>query len=390
MSANDYESMIQWHPEMILISESPIIWQGFLTVFCRSNFGRNVRIKLKLTVPNYPSLHDAKINFGKEIALISNYINFSNQVKDLMSNARKVSLFLRHLQSLISNYIDVSYIEDNIYNVTDSNALDILQELKFVLEIPSEVQLLSDSSLNTFKLSLNNVSLQLQRTKCSLRPWIVIQSDLPEIPGFCPFEKNVLTLNVARNKFKLQVEMLKTTWSNLQQIDKHCWVQDPLQPKPCHLHRRIFLTPSLSMLIKINPLNPMDFPEIRFMGSKTEVELQNNLVSKNVHNWNATDSIIDNLLMLLNVTVFPKVEAKECVEDEDAIVADQECCICYSMVLDNEVLPSKICSNEKCRRHFHTSCLLQWLQAVPGNHIIFDHIHGSCPHCEESISCCIK
>ncbi|XP_076643462.1 E3 ubiquitin-protein ligase Fancl [Halictus rubicundus] len=390
MATDDYDSIVQSHPEMILISETPAVWQGFLTVSCRSNSGRNIRIKLKLTAPSYPSLHDAKIKFGKEITLIRNSIGFSNQVKDLMSKTRKVSLFLRQLQSLISNFIDVAYIEDNMYGATDNNALDILQELKLVLEIPSDVQLLSDSSLNTFKLSMNNVCLKLQRTKNRVRPWTVIYSDLPEIPSFGPFEKNVSTLNIARNKFKLQVEMLKTAWLNLQQIDKQCRVVDPLQPKPCHLYRRVFLTPSLSMFVRINPLNPTDLPEIKFLGSETEVELKNDFISKNVHNWNPKDCVIDNLMMLLNIEEFPKEEVEERMEDENAIVTDEECCICFSMMSDNELLPDKICSNEKCRRHFHTPCLLKWLQAVAGNHIIFDHIHGNCPHCEESISCCIK
>lgn len=57
---------------------------------------------------------------------------------------------------------------------------------------------------------------------------------------------------------------------------------DPLQPKPCHLYRRIYLTPSLSMFIKIDPLNPMDLPEIKFMGSETEVESKRELISKNL------------------------------------------------------------------------------------------------------------
>ncbi|XP_076278688.1 E3 ubiquitin-protein ligase Fancl [Lasioglossum baleicum] len=390
MANNDYDSIVQWHPEMILISETPVVWRGFLTVSCRSNSGRSIRIKLKLTAPSYPSLHDAKINFGEEITLIRNSTSFGNKVNDLMTKATKVSLFLRQLQSLISNFIDAAYIEDNMYDATDNNALDIWQELKLVLEIPSDVQLLSDTSLNTFKLSMNNVCLKLQRTKSRVRPWTVIYSDLPEIPGFGPFEKNVSTLNIARSKFKVQVEMLKTAWLNLQQIDKQCWVLDPLQPKPYHLYRRVFLTPSLSMFVRINPLNPMDLPEIKFMGSETEVELQNDLISKNVHNWNPKHHIIDNLMMLLNIAEFPKEEVNECVEDENAIVTDKECCICYCMVSDNELLPDKICNNEKCRRHFHTSCLLKWLQAVAGNHIIFDHIHGNCPHCEESISCCIK
>lgn len=64
---------------------------------------------------------------------------------------------------------------------------------------------------------------------------------------------------------------------------RNCWVIDPLQPKPCHLYRRIYLTPSLSMFIKIDPLNHMDLPEIKFMGSDIEVESKRDLVSRNLN-----------------------------------------------------------------------------------------------------------
>lgn len=95
---NDYKSIIQWHPEMILISEKPVTWKGFLKVSCNS--GRNMRIKLKLIVHNYPSLCDAEINFGKEIAFIRNK-EFSEKVKNLMHNVNKISIFLKQLQLLI-------------------------------------------------------------------------------------------------------------------------------------------------------------------------------------------------------------------------------------------------------------------------------------------------
>lgn len=64
--------------------------------------------------------------------------------------------------------------------------------------------------------------------------------------------------------------------------------------------------------------------------------------------------------MLLDIDTFLKKEInKESTEVNNVIVADEECCICFSLQLDNETLPDKICSNEKCKRHFHTSCLLQ-------------------------------
>ncbi|XP_043262653.1 E3 ubiquitin-protein ligase FANCL isoform X2 [Colletes gigas] len=367
MVIDDYKVIVQCHPEMILTSETPVTWQGFLAVSCRSNSGRNIRVKLKLIVPNYPLLHDANINFGKEITRIRS-IEFSQK----------------------SNFINNAHIEDDSHEVADNKAVELLQELKDALETSPGVKLLSDNNLNTIQLFMNGVSLTLQRTKYRACPWIVIHSDLPEIPAFGPFEKNLSTLIIARNKFKLQVEILENAWSNLRQIDEKCWVLDPLKPKPSHLYRRIYLTPSLSMFLQVSPLNPMDLPEIKFMGSEVEVELQRSLVSKKLHYWNPKYNIIDNLMMLLNIDTFPRKEEKVYIEDKNAIVADEECCICFSMELDNKIIPDKICSNAKCRRHFHTSCLLNWLQAVAGNHIMFDHIHGTCPNCQESISCCIN
>lgn len=75
-------------------------------------------------------------------------------------------------------------------------------------------------------------------------------------------------------------------------------------------------------------------------------------------NWRPEHDIINNLKMLLNIDIFPKKEIEESTEDYNAVVTDEECCICFSLDLDNN-LPDKICNNEKCRRHFHTSCLLQ-------------------------------
>lgn len=64
------------------------------------------------------------------------------------------------------------------------------------------------------------MTVRLQRTSHRTCPWTVVYSDLPEISTLGPFEKNILTLDIARNKLKLQVEMLKKVWSNLKQIDE--------------------------------------------------------------------------------------------------------------------------------------------------------------------------
>lgn len=52
----------------------------------------------------------------------------------------------------------------------------------------------------------------------------------------------------------------------------YCWVTDPINPKPHHLYRRIYLSSSLSILLTLNPLEPLDYPKIKFLGANKEVE----------------------------------------------------------------------------------------------------------------------
>jgi len=99
----NYEEILKCHPEMILISESPVTWQGFLLVselYPTTNI-RCSRVKVKLVMPNYPSFDKARISFDKHIAFLRN-IGFSREVKKSMKTQQKtVSLFLSQLQLLI-------------------------------------------------------------------------------------------------------------------------------------------------------------------------------------------------------------------------------------------------------------------------------------------------
>ncbi|KAG7214121.1 hypothetical protein KM043_001477 [Ampulex compressa] len=217
MVSSEYETILQWHPEMILISKTPMIWKGFLSSSCESNDGQTVRVKLKLCVPNYPSLRNAQLYFGKKISDLRD-TDFNRKVNELMQNVTKVSTFLRQLQSLLSDTFGNTYETSRIIG---NSSMDIIQELQSTLQTPSEVMLSSNDNLNTIRLSLRNISLTLQRNDYSIYPWKVVTSDLPELPGFDPFEKGISSLSVARNKFKLHVEMLEKSWAHLQEIDEH-------------------------------------------------------------------------------------------------------------------------------------------------------------------------
>lgn len=96
--------LLAWHPEMVLVSKSPVMLEGFLII---PNLpsptwkGLQVRVKLQIIAPNYPLLQNVQIKFGTAIAFLRNR-NFNERVKKLMnSDTTTVPTFLTQLQSLI-------------------------------------------------------------------------------------------------------------------------------------------------------------------------------------------------------------------------------------------------------------------------------------------------
>lgn len=49
-------------------------------------------------------------------------------------------------------------------------------------------------------------------------------------------------------------------------------------------------------------------------------------------------------------------EQQESLEDNNVIVGDRDCAICFHGKSENE-LPDKICDNNKCMKHYHSACL---------------------------------
>lgn len=103
----NYEEILERHPEMILVSESPVTWHGFLIIsrsLCAAYDFQSPRVRLKLIMPVYPSFESAHVKFGRQIASLRN-TEFHKRVKELIKTAFKteqtVSSFLTQLQSLI-------------------------------------------------------------------------------------------------------------------------------------------------------------------------------------------------------------------------------------------------------------------------------------------------
>lgn len=112
-SCYNYEAVFERHPEIILVSESPVTWHGFLIIsrsLCAAYDFQSPRVRLKLIMPDYPSFDRAHVQFGRKIASLRNR-EFPKKVKELIKAAVKteqtVSSFLTKLQSLI---VSIEYL----------------------------------------------------------------------------------------------------------------------------------------------------------------------------------------------------------------------------------------------------------------------------------------
>lgn len=92
----EYAEIIESHPGLVLTSDNPPTWKGFLIV--DPNLGVNVDIKL--IVPNYPELRDVDLLFGDSISLLFG-TRFEEKIYRLLENTTTVSSLLLQLKRVV-------------------------------------------------------------------------------------------------------------------------------------------------------------------------------------------------------------------------------------------------------------------------------------------------
>ncbi|KAL7463532.1 hypothetical protein ACHAXS_003893 [Conticribra weissflogii] len=119
--------------------------------------------------------------------------------------------------------------------------------------------------------------------------------------------------------------------------------------------------------------------------------VRDNQFCKNNGRWSEERSVRENLELWFGSSL----PSPYTTEKSDYLV---ECGICYAHRLPFEddtadsgesikgPLPEEKCSNPSCNRHYHESCLFEWLHSLPTARVSFDRIFGSCPYCCESVS----
>ncbi|GJQ85904.1 hypothetical protein Trydic_g21759 [Trypoxylus dichotomus] len=212
----------------------------------------------------------------------------------------------------------------------------------------------------------------------------IVKCDLPQKDDENLFEEED-SLIILYEKFMTRVDCpkLQMVFDILDEIDRNCWVIDPEKPCRRDLHRRIMLDMNLSIVITFNPSGMRDLPQIKFLGPHSAVKKYKEIVSRNFLNWNPNEDIFNELLKLLEIESFmPKPTQSQ---DEELLVNDGECCICFSLRL-NDKMPDIVCPNSSCSQYFHSECLYQWLCSLNSRKFYYE-IYGQCPNCEKTIQC---
>ena len=205
-------------------------------------------------------------------------------------------------------------------------------------------------------------------------------------------------LSTILNAVKKQIDRYAEYFDVMSNIDDTCWVLEPMKPTFTVSKRRIVIDKTCSVLLDINPEQPLDFCQMRFMGPPDKMRELQNTMSRSMHLWRAggeNRSIRDRLEELLEVTLpSPKprkdgnkrARAGSLDDDENYCT---ECGICYSFMEsegDQNLAPDQVCPKESCQRVFHYRCLYAWLQNVPSSRSSFGSLFGHCPYCNEWLS----
>uniref|UniRef100_A0A1B6LX46 RING-type domain-containing protein n=1 Tax=Graphocephala atropunctata TaxID=36148 RepID=A0A1B6LX46_9HEMI len=189
------------------------------------------------------------------------------------------------------------------------------------------------------------------------------------------------------NIFQSLVDSFQEFWEAYESLKSNTWLIDPEHPQLKDTHCRIIIGENVSMLVTLNPQDVNTCPDIKFLGPENAtIQFINSMEKKlKTVGWNEDMSVLENLVSLLGLQQFPQPDG------ESAAAAEQgECSICFTLRLDDQALPSKVCNNTKCNSYFHITCLAQWFQAVPTNETSFNLISGDCPCCGERILCPMK
>jgi E3 ubiquitin-protein ligase FANCL len=202
-------------------------------------------------------------------------------------------------------------------------------------------------------------------------------------------------------------------FQELSEIDSQTWVLEPAQQTFNTSSRRLAIERSCSIVLDINIEKPRDICAMTFFGPPGRVNSFQVSLNKNLHLWSTVMSLKENIEIVLGF----KLPSRKIESSENENLCE-ECGICYTYSIASATsdlsssssaasithfrpsssnlniptvrptvsVPDQACSNPKCCKIYHFTCLVEWLQSLPTSKTSFGTLFGSCPYCQEAIS----
>jgi E3 ubiquitin-protein ligase FANCL len=234
-----------------------------------------------------------------------------------------------------------------------------------------------------------------------------VQANLP-VPIFIPWMKTS-DLRLIISIVDTVIQKYEGLFQELSEIDSQTWVLEPAQPTFNTSSRRLALERSCSIVLDINIEKPRDICAMTFFGPPGRINSFQVSLNKSLHLWSTERSLKENIEIVLGF----KLPSRRIESSENENLCE-ECGICYTYSIASAVsdlstssithfrpslsnsslptvrpavsVPDQACSNPKCCKIYHFTCLVEWLQSLPTSKTSFGTLFGSCPYCQEAIS----
>ncbi|XP_045766249.1 E3 ubiquitin-protein ligase FANCL [Maniola jurtina] len=196
-------------------------------------------------------------------------------------------------------------------------------------------------------------------------------------------DREYSSINEVVTVFRNYIESLTAYFQELENIDKHCTVVEPLKPTFKDDYRRILLDCRTQLHIEVTPVGSAR--NIHLIGQSGPL---NDKLHTGLLTWDHDRNIVENINCIFDLDNIPQNQDTY-AEQLDNKVEGPSCNICFCVHLaECQGLPQPLCQNPKCDVYYHKYCLFQWLVACEGGRPpAFGVAYGSCPTCLQPISC---
>ncbi|KAI5079651.1 hypothetical protein GOP47_0005130, partial [Adiantum capillus-veneris] len=176
------------------------------------------------------------------------------------------------------------------------------------------------------------------------------------------------TIGTLLDQYKDAILQYQDFWTVMEDLEREFRIIESEHPSRSNTFRRVALGDDCSLSLTVDPLSPRSIPEYRFFGPEGTVAPLRKKLNSNIHKWNQSKLLTENLTLVLD-TVLPSPEE---TKQEDMSVS---CGICYTFRLpDNDPasknfgkegnVPDRACDNGNCGRQFHIDCLVEWMRSI--------------------------